>query len=190
MPFPGKHERCTWPKHSTHLIICGVRPLNAILQVTHDIFTIGCRHVLWVKICLLKSNWQRHGVCHSLLSALPWKFFYFWKYFLFGPEHHSNGPENNNTYGPKKKRAGKVWAGKTWAGSSAYLMFINILPVRSFDFQCNYSTLRCKRLKNMLLVGIFKNCLMISQQHLPGYGKTPSEVGQVNGWSDGKCGKH
>jgi hypothetical protein len=24
-----------------------------------------------VKICLLKSNWQRHGVCHSLLSALP-----------------------------------------------------------------------------------------------------------------------
>ena len=76
--------------------------------------------MLWVKICLLKSNWQRHGVCHSLLSALPWKFFYFWKYFLFGPEHHSNGPENNNTYGPKKKRAGKVWAGKTWAGSSAY----------------------------------------------------------------------
>ena len=119
----GKHERCTWPKHSTHLIICGVRPLNAILQVTHNIFTIGCRHVLWVKICLLKSNLQRHGVCHSLLSALPWKFFYFWKYFLFGPEHHSNGPENNNTYGPKKKRAGKVWAGKTWAGSSAYRYF-------------------------------------------------------------------
>ena len=44
---------------------------------------------------------------------------------MFGPEHHSNGPENNNTYGPKKKRAGKVWAGKTWAGSSAYPSYLH-----------------------------------------------------------------
>ncbi len=95
--------------------------------------------MLCVKICLLKSNWQRHGVCHSLLSALPrilikslkkvtgsatnlslMKIFLFLKIFLVWAGTSLKWAGNEQHLRPKKKRAGKVWAGKTWAGSSAY----------------------------------------------------------------------
>lgn len=65
-----------------------------------------------------------------------------------------------------------------------------IVPVSSFDFQCNYNALRNKHLLNDASRDFFNHFIWFHNNILPGYGKSPSEDGQVNGWSDGKSDRN